>query len=406
MTSLGPSIFRWVLVAAALVGAYYSAVFARAALLFQQDTAASVPAAVALVPYNGSYVARLSAWQPANKIALLKRAVELNPFDVDSWIQLGLSAEMQQHDVRSAEQYYLRAWQVDRMFLPRWTLTNFYFRQQNPAQFFRWAKATLQITPYPADPVFTQMWLMSQDADQIGVTIPDRAPILLQYASFLANTHQYAAVAPIVRRLIAAAGSRNPAGYGRDDQIGPAEDHLLADGDLQAALDIWNSMKRANWVELPAPTPAHPLNNGDFQVPFFHHGFDWAPVPSSGVTIDQFPTEKNVRITFSGTESEHCVLLQQYIPLQPNRAYRLTWQADNRGIEMPSGLAWRVYPIPNQHQTHLSAPDLLNHAPVTWDFTSPQAATLNLLTLEYTRPIGSTRATGDVMLRQVSLEEQ
>ncbi len=406
MTSLALSIFRWLFVAAALAGAYYSGVFARAALLFQQDTAASVPAAVSLVPYNASYVARLSSWQPENKFALLKRAVELNRFDVDAWIQLGLTAEMQHHDARSAEHYYLRAWQVDRMFLPRWTLTNFYFRQQDPTQFFRWANATLQITPYPADPVFMQMWLMSQDPDRIAAHIPDRAAILVQYASFLANAHQYTAVAPIVRRLVDAAGTRNPAAYGRDDQIGPAEDHLLADADLQDALDVWNSMKRANWVALAAPTPAHPLTNGNFQVPFFHHGFDWAPVPSAGVTIDQFPAEKNLRITVSGAESEHCVLMQQYIPLQPNRAYRLRWHAENQGIQMPSGLAWHLYPIPSANQTNLSAPDLLNPSPGTWDFTSPQGATLSLLTLEYTRPLGNTRAAGDVTLRQVALEEQ
>ncbi len=164
-------------------------------------------------------------------------------------------------------------------------------------------------------------------------------------------------------------------------------------------------MKLGNWIRLPAPTPAHPLNNGDFQIPFFLHGFDWAPVPSTGVTIDQFPTDKNVRITLSGNEPEHCVLLQQYVPLQPNRAYRLRWRAENNSIELPSGLAWRLYPIPNENQTTLSSPDLLSSPPGTWDFTSRQAATLNLLTLEYTRPAGTIRAAGDVALRQVSLEE-
>ena len=146
--------FRYLFIAAALVGAYYSALFARASFLFQQNTATSVQKAVELVPYNASYVASLAEWQRSQKIALLHRAVELNPFDAESWIQLGLAAEMEEHNVASAERYYLQAWRVDRMFLPRWTLTNFYFRQQSPHEFFRWAEATLQITPYPADPVF------------------------------------------------------------------------------------------------------------------------------------------------------------------------------------------------------------------------------------------------------------
>ena len=149
--------FRYLFIAAALARAYYSALFARASFLFQQNTAMSAQRAVELVPYNASYVAGLAGWQPAKRIALLHRAVELNRFDAESWIQLGLAAEMDQHDVASAERYYLQASAVDRMFLPRWTLTNFYFRQQRPVEFFRWAEATLKITPYPADPVFAQM---------------------------------------------------------------------------------------------------------------------------------------------------------------------------------------------------------------------------------------------------------
>lgn len=406
LSSVSLTIVRCLFVLAALVAAYYSALFARASFLFHQETLPSALEAVKLVPYNGAYVARLSSWQPDRKIALLHRAVELNPFDVDSWIQLGLIAEMEQHDIPSAESYYLQAWQVDRMFLPRWTLTNFYFRRQASAKFFHWAEATLEITPYPADPVFTQMWLMSQDPGQIAAYLPNRAGILLQYASFLANTHQFGAVAPIVRRLVAAVGARNPVDYGRDDQIGPTEDRLLAAGDLSAALDIWRSMKQGNWVELPAPSRAHPLNNGDFQVPFFRHGFDWTPIPPIGVVVDQFPAEKSVRITFSGTQPEHCVLLQQYVPLDPSRSYHLHWQAESREIQSPSGLAWHLSPIPNKKQAAPAATDLLNSSEQMWDFTPPANASLYLLTLEYTRPLGSVRATGDVTLRRVSLEQR
>ncbi len=118
------------------------------------------------------YVAKLAEWQPDKKAALLERAVHLDPFDARSWIQLGLTAEMQQHDISAAELYYLRAAHVNHMFLPKWTLTNFYFRQQREPEFFHWAKATLEITPYSPDPVFTQMWLISQNADQIANAIP------------------------------------------------------------------------------------------------------------------------------------------------------------------------------------------------------------------------------------------
>ncbi len=147
-----PSFFRYLLVALALAAAIYSFVLARAKWLFQQDTAISVPAAVELVPFDSAYLARLAAWRPAQKIALLRRAVELNPFDSESWIQLGFVSEFQQHDRAGAERFYLKAAEVNKTFLPRWTLTNFYFRNDQPKEFFRWATATLAITPYSPEP--------------------------------------------------------------------------------------------------------------------------------------------------------------------------------------------------------------------------------------------------------------
>jgi hypothetical protein len=406
VSSLAILAFRYAFVATAIVAAYYSTLFARASFLSQQKTAAAVQAAVELVPYNGYYVAALAGWQPDKKIALLHCAVELNPFDAQSWIQLGLAAEMEQHDIASAERYYLQAWRVNHMFLPRWTLTNFYFRQNKPAEFFHWAQATLLITPYPADPVFAQMWRMNQDPSEVAGHIPNRPGILLQYASFLANAHRYATVPPIVRRLVTAPGSQNPADYGRDDQIAPTLDRIVAAGDLASALDIWKSMSDAKWIELPVPTSAHPLSNGDFQMPFFRHGFDWTPISSPGVTSEQSLAAKDVRITFSGAEAEHVALLQQYIPLDPNCHYRFEWQAESNGIESPSGLAWHLYPVPNDTDASLSAGDLLASAPSTWDFTSPANASLCLLTLDYTRPLGVTRANGDVTLRSVSMERR
>ncbi len=406
MSSVGFTIIRYALVAAAIAGAYYSALFARASILFHEDTATSVPAAVQLVPENSSYVSRLAAWQPDRRIALLHRAVELNPFDAESWIQLGLTAEMQERDAASAEHYYVKAAQVDHMFLPKWTLTNFYFRQQNESAFFDWAKATLAITPYQADPVFTQMWLISQDPQRIAAAVPDRAGALLQYVAFLTNTHQYEAIPAIVRRLVKTAGPSNPVDYGRDDQIGPTEDHLLAAGDLPGALDIWRTMKEGGWINLPLPTPEKPLNNGDFHSPFFRHGFDWMPVQGTGILIDQFLDQKAARVSFSGAEPDNCVLLRQYVALDSNRPYRLQWKAEGAGIEPPSGISWHLHSVPDNSQKILEGGDLLSRASGSWDFQSPSNGNLSLLALEYARPLGSIRANGSVTLRAVSLEER
>jgi tetratricopeptide (TPR) repeat protein len=400
-----PRILRYFVAAAALLAAYYCFVFGRAAILFNRNTAESVPEAVSLVPYNSDYLARLAAWQPLQQVRLLHRAVELNPFAYGSYLQLGLIAELQHHDSAAAERYFLQAAQVNNMFLPKWTLTNFYFRQQQPDKFFKWARATLEITPYSADPVFTQMWLMSQDASQLASVVPDRPGILLAYANFLANTAQYAAIPPVIQRLTSLVPAQNASAYGRDDQIEPMEDRLLAAGQLQPALRIWSALYGAGWISLPAPTPKVPITNGDFSKPFLNHGFDWKISPVSGVTIEQNAQDKSVRIVLNGEEPEHCVLLEQCVPMDIASKHQLSWQSEAPDGQIPPGMAWHLRPLQGSALVQLISPDLSAANRGSWAFESPSSSNLYSLALEYSRPLGSVRASGAVVLRSITLRQ-
>jgi hypothetical protein len=378
---------------------------ARADHLFHLDTAASVPAAVHLVPYNAAYVARLAAWQPEEREHLLRRALELNPYDYQSAIELGLLSEMQQGNPKAAERYYLRAAAIDHMFLPKWTLTNFYFRQQNAPEFFRWARETLQTTPYASDPVFTQMWLMSQDASFLATAIPNRPRILVQYAWYLSSNQQFAAIPEILRRLIAQVGRGDPRQWGRDDLIASLEDRVLASGDVPDALEIWTALHNANWIRQSVPDTAHPLTNGDFRMPFFRHGFDWMPMDPQGVRVDQFSDEPLLRISLSGAQPDHCVLLQQYVPAEPGAPYLLGWRASTRDLSKESGLSWRLHPVHSSTTADLTSADLLAEPPA-WKFRAPDNAKGFLLSLEYTRPLGTLRSSGTINLQDVSLNRQ
>jgi tetratricopeptide (TPR) repeat protein len=424
MQSAALFLLRYVLIAAAIGAAFYSSLLARAAYLFGLDTANSVPAAVRLVPYNAAYVARLASWEPEERQILLRRAVELNPFDYESLIQLGLLAEMQQGDPRGAEAYYVKAAEVDHMFLPRWTLTNFYFRQQNASEFFRWAKETLKITQYSSDPIFTQMWLMSQDANRLGAVIPDRPRALIQYAWFLSNSRQFGAIPQTIQRLVAAVGNDDPRAWGRDDLIASMEDRMLAEGDTRSALQVWTSLKDGGWIRQSVPDEKHPLTNDSFRLPFLRHGFDWLTPENAGVKIEQFPEEEAkpaanarpgdksvsgdkgvVRISLSGEQPEHCILLQQYVPLEPGADYLLGWQAQTRDLGAESGLAWHVRLMPGKPAADLVSNDLFA-APASWKFHAPASAQSFVLSLEYTRPLGRVRSNGAAILNSLALNRQ
>lgn len=402
MQAVLPFFVRYLLIAGALAAAIYSFVLARASWLFRQDTAISVPAAVKLVPFDSTYVARLAAWRPAEKIALLQRAVELNSFDSESWIQLGFVSEFQQHDRATAERYYLKAAEVNKMFLPKWTLTNFYFRQEQPTEFFRWASATLAITPYSPEPVFVQMWLISQNADKIAQYIPERPRILLPYAWFLSNGHQYSSIPIIVQRLIKAAGKTDPRAWGRDDLVAAIEDRLIAEGQRDQALQIWTSMVKSGWLHEGIPSAQQPLTNGNFQTSLFRHGFDWIPAETEGVRIEESPAEGLIRVHFSGNEPEHCVVLQQYMPMEAGRRYSFRWQATSIPSDTLSGLTWHLRPVGNAVELGLVSSDLGLSPSGNWTVRAPQGSELCLLTLEYARPLGHLRASGTFILKSVS----
>jgi len=403
MQPVGLYVLRYTLIVAAIVAAFYSIVLTNAARLFARDTAISVPAAVHLVPYNGAYAARLAAWEPDKRDALLQRAVQLNPFDAESLIQLGLLAEIQRDDPRTAERDYLRAAEVNKLFLPKWTLANFYFRRQNAAEFFHWASAALSITPYASDPLFTQMWMMSQDADRLAQAIPDRPRILVQYSFFLANRRQFSAIPPIVQRLIRKVGSDDPRAWGRDDLIAAVEDHMLAAGDAHDALQVWASLKEGRWLSQSAPDADHPLTNGGFHIGFYKHGFDWVPVDCSGATLEQFASEGEVRVSLSGNQPDHCVLLQQYVPLEPGGAYSLQWKGEGHSMDAQSGLAWHLRSVPGDGLGREIVSGDLGAAPPKWEFNAPGDSSVALLSLDYARPLGQVRASGNFELRSAGL---
>ncbi len=393
---------RYLLALCALGAACYALLLAGAEWLFEQNTARSLHAAVQLAPYEARYLGRLAAWRTAEKPALLKRAIELNPFDSEALIELGLWSEFQAHDASAAEKLLLQAATVNHMFLPKWSLTNFYFRQGRPDNFFHWAYATLAITPYSPEPVFVQMWLLSQNADTIAAAVPNRPRVLLPYAWFLTNARQYGALPAVVERLVAAVGQRDPRFWGRDDLVAAIEDRLLAEGDSHTALQIWSTLARAGWISAGIPTERSPITNGNFHAPFYGHGFDWVAGEGAGLRVDKPTPEGAVRLTLSGDQADGSVLLKQYIPLEPGREYRVQWRAESPEAGSWSGLQWHLRPVREGLGAESISGDLIGLPAPEWSFRAAAAQNVGLLTLEYARTLGTFRSRGTIILRSVS----
>jgi len=409
---------RSVLAAVCLVAFWYSVILARAEALFRESTPASVSAAVSLVPYNPRYLTGLASLQPENSSALLKRALALNEYDVRSWVQLGLEAEFQQRDLVTAERCYRRAAEVSHMFYARSNLANFYFRYQRPSEFFEWAHSALQRSYADPTLLFAEIWSLSADPRFNESLLPERTGrVLAPYVGFLIQTNRLDAAESAMSRLLKRASidrydkedffgaqlSRNP---GYRSLFGLGLDRLLYANRYQSAQRVWKELVEADWLQTTDPTSAAPLTNGDFRQPAFGHGFDWAFLAVPDVSFEQIPVSFRLRISFDGKQPEASRLLQQFVVLEPNRRYRLKWSADSERIAKNSGFQWRLLPVSKEGpavNSDLVSSDLLGLTEAdTWEFTAP-AQPLNLLTLDYSRRLGTVRPEGELSLSAVSL---
>lgn len=393
------SILRYSLASVAILGASFSAILGVASFLFHRGDRHSVELAARLVPFNSEYLSRLSSYEPARRTELLKKAAADNPYSEQVWLQLGFDAEFYHRDYTAAERYYLKSAEVSHLFLPRWTLTNFYFRRQDGPAFLKWAHAALEITPYTADPIFTEMWLMDPDHGAVAADIPNRPTILEQYFDFLMSARQFAFVPSILKRLVASAPVSQARLYGLNNDIGPALDTLLGAGYASEATRIWSDLSAAHWISFPTPTPDHPLTNGNIG-PLFGHGFDWFLLNPAGVTLTYSEGVHEIAIDLSGDQPEQCQILLQWIPLGPSRGYHLQWKQDTTGLTEPIGLTWHIHTA----NFDLQSPDLLQEKSGGYEFQTPPGTSVAILTLEYRRPLGQTKAQGTLRLQGVSLQ--
>jgi tetratricopeptide (TPR) repeat protein len=402
-----------------LVAGWYSATLARAEALFRKSTPTCVSAAISLIPYNSRYLVGLAALQPEHSSELLRRALTLNECDSRSWVQLGLDAEFQRGNWGLAEQYYLRAAEVNHMFYTASNLANFYFRYQRRNEFFEWAHRSLQMAYSDPTFLFVEIWSLSDDRRFNGSLIPERVTMVLApYARFLVQTNHLDAAEDALSRLLnrstidrydkeLPSTVRFVTNQASRDLFGTSLDRLLAANRYQAAQRVWKELVEANWLQTPVPTVAVPLTNGDFRQPVFSHGFDWAfwQIPGS-VTFDQIPASARLRISFDGKEPDALRLLHQFVVLEPNRRYRLKWTAESDSISKGSGFQWRLLPLYEQgpaETSDLVSPDLLGlNETGTWDFSAP-AQPLNLLILDYARRPGTVRPEGELSLSGVTL---
>jgi hypothetical protein len=364
------------------IAVWFSMVLARADFYFRRATPTAVQRATEIAPLNTEYLAMRALqldYEGSDSTSITRKIAVLNPYSSAPRIRLGLAAEIAGDSTR-AERWLLDAASMDHQFEPRWTLANFYFRAGKQPEFWNWIRAALDVSYGDRTPAYDLCWRVSANAAEIFTRgIPDRHEVTGSYLVYLSRTNRLSAMREVARRLAEYhEPSDLPLLFGACDQLLQARD--------PAAVDVWVLTGEA------APSG---IFNGDFAAPPLNHGFDWRTIESRGVTHVNLDAPPGHRVALSGQQGESCSLLQQTLRLAIGKRYTLQWEARTSGIPSPSGIEWRV----QDRRAMLSAGEGWSQGELQFD----AAAAFVPLELAYQRPLGESRAEGNIELRHLRL---
>jgi tetratricopeptide (TPR) repeat protein len=406
--NVGKAVSGWMAVLVALAGlGMASAWTIRAAWAdywMRQETAPATLRAISAMPGQAEAYARL-AWltsldDPHAAGIALERAVALDPWDAQSWIELGLQAEAV-GDNGTAERLLLRAAQADNKFLPRWTLANYYYRRNETEKFWLWCKRAAEMAYGDPLPLFQLCAREEQDGklmERLEIRNPD---VQAAYLYYLMSLNRMDLAGPAVRRAM-----RN----GREADtplLLAACERFLESRHVAEAAEVWNGLAAAKRVAFPTPngSGAQLAVNGSFSEAPSSRGFDWRLPAVDGVSISREEAPGGLRVAFNGRQPEECEVLAQFVPLPGKTEYELSFDVRTQGVAAGSGLVWRITDADGGKTVSDSASIASEKGErVHWRFQVPAACRLVRLALRYRRSPGTTRVEGYAIVRDVVLK--
>ena len=137
----------------------------------------------------------------------LRAAVRLNPRLSSAWIALGLEAEAS-GNLGEAEMDLLHAARVDHLYLPAWTLANFYFRRGDVESFWPWARRAAKLTYDDYRPLLRTAGAVEASPGEVVARLEGGPALLRAYLDVLIGERRWDAARDVASLL---AARRDPA---------------------------------------------------------------------------------------------------------------------------------------------------------------------------------------------------
>ncbi len=375
------------------VGIWFSWKAARADWLFREDKVDSLRSAIKLLPDGWQFYMRLAQLDRAHAHGLLETALNLDRYNAQASIELALQDESE-GNLSEAEKLLLAAFAVDRTYVPRWTLANFYFRRDNLPAFWIWAKKSAEMPTAEMGPLFELCWHVTPDAEMIANAVLNDDPGLVrQYLSFLMDKDEMDSLATLAPRLVRVGNPETD----RSFLLG-AINRLVAANKGSGANEIWKSMVERHWVAGDASLP----NNGQFNREPLPVAFDWALAEYPG--LHSWPGSSGLESEFTGEEPESCIIAEQYVTLAPGR-YSLSYSYHTTGIAPGTGIKWQI--LDAKTGAVMAESEALSSdspAQASWDFAISDEVPLQRLRLAYERTLGTSRVSGNLLVISTKIQ--
>lgn len=388
------SALRVIVATACCVGIWSSLNFARADYLFQKDTDQSIRSAIYFVPDGWPYYMRLAQFDRTNARHLLESSLQLNPYNAQANIELGLQYEAV-GDLGEAERHLLNAYGIDRTYLPRWSLANFYFRHDNMPAFWTWARSAAAM---PADDIGALLelcWRAAPNPQTItGEILNEKPEFLRQYLNFLIAGDQPRASASVAPYLVKSGDAKSDLPV-----LLSVVNRLIAVGDPTDSVALWHLLAERNWIVADSTIP----NNASFRRIPSQSSFDWSVPEYPG--LHSWPGPTGLVTEFSGSEPEDCVITEQAVVLKPGN-YTMSFRYHTSTIPPDTGIKWQIID-PKLQKPIAESSDLSNDQVKNSEvnFSLPETSLL-VLRLNYHRSLGTVRISGMLDIESTEVQAQ
>ncbi len=349
----------------------------------------------------------------SDELAAWEQAVRLNPRSPEVLSQAAIIREMD-GDVPGAERLLLQAQEYNHLWLPRWSLANFYLRQKRPADTLKWARLALD-RAYGDRRAGFRLCRQAGASDQAilnDILASDEPQNLGAFLSWITEEGRLDVLNQAVQKYLNAALHPRPAAELASNPAGVLSDiieTLLQHGHPAEAHDLWKLLLADRLRPVQGATANEALTNPSFSLPVPNPPcFDWRATSNEGIQIARGKRSDGIRFEFSGTQPEAAELLVQAVDLGVSRSWTLDYEYWTRDISSAEiGLQWALGPWGGSEPMDAGSPvksissDGWTHEGTSW--TIPNDSRFFRLALSVRRLPGHTRFEGALQLRKLHL---